>query len=192
MGGAESFPVLLDALHAEVAPGRFVSAPSGHVLASSATLGMAGPESLLRFGLACVTATAVRDEVQSVCDEATAGRFAEGLHGLQLLVLSQALRYTVARLGQRVSEGTSLLARPQIQADLADVAMVIQEAAIGSAEIGFTTRWARHVLLVDAGRLLLRLLGGHSMLVDSPATDLYLTEVAGNVYLQPQTGDYDD
>jgi hypothetical protein len=30
------------------------------------------------------------------------------------------------------------------------------------------------------------------MLVDSPATDLYLTEVAGNVYLQPQTGDYDD
>jgi hypothetical protein len=35
------------------------------------------------------------------------------------------------------------------------------------------------------------LFGGHAMLLDSPAGDLYLTEVAGNLYLQEQADDQD-
>ncbi|GLW22623.1 hypothetical protein DI270_021015 [Microbispora triticiradicis] len=176
-----SYPPLLDALHADVTSGGFVASPSGCVLASAEALGVAGPGRFSRFGLACVPASA-----GSARDDATAARFAEGLLALQHTVLRRTLAHTITRLGERVSEGTSLLARPQLQADLADVAMELQEeAAEPEEETGRDVRWARHQRLTSTGRVLLRLLGGYGMLAEGPGADLYLAEVAGNVYLQP-------
>ncbi|MBP2706803.1 hypothetical protein JOL79_23630 [Microbispora sp. RL4-1S] len=184
-GGPGDYPALLDALHADIAPGRFVASPSGRVLASAEALGAAGAGRFTRFGLACVPAP-----TGSARDDVTAGRFAEGLLTLQHTVLRRTLTHTIARLGERVSEGTSLLARPQLQADLADVAMELQEdAAEPAEEAGRDVRWARHARLTRTGRVLLRLLGGYSMLAEGPGADLYLAEVAGNVYLQPEPGD---
>jgi hypothetical protein len=182
MVGLEAYPSRLDALHATVAPGFYVASVRGQVLASVGTLGSAGPESLLRLGLACTAAppSAVRDRAA----------FADGLLAMQLDVLRRTLTGAMARLDGRVSEGTSLLGRPQVQADLADVAMVIQETAAEPAGT-WRGRWACHLRMVGAGRRLLRLFGGHAMLLDSPAGDLYLTEVAGNLYLQEQADDQD-
>jgi hypothetical protein len=177
--GIASYPALLDALHAEAAPGRFVAASSGCVLASTDALGVAVPQHLARFGLTCVKAPPT-----SARDETTADRFAEGLLALHQTVLREVLRHTTARLGERTSENASLLTRPEIQADLAEVAMELQEAAAEPGEQSSASlRWTRHLRLVKSGRVLLRLLGGYSMLTEGPGTDLYLTEVAGNVYL---------
>ncbi|GAB3976118.1 hypothetical protein GCM10029978_062140 [Actinoallomurus acanthiterrae] len=178
-GGFGTYPAMLDALHADVASGRFVASPSGCVLASAEALGAAVPQQLTRLGLACVAAPAA-----SARDDVRADRFAEGLLTLQCAILRRTLEHTIVRLGERTSEGTSLLTRPQLQADLADVAMELQEAAAGEA--CHHVRWARHMRLTHAGRVLLRLLGGYSMLIEGPGADLYLAEVVGNVYLQPE------
>ncbi|MEU7941516.1 hypothetical protein [Microbispora bryophytorum] len=186
-GGFGDYPALLDALHADVASDRFVASPSGRVLASARALGGDGTRRFTRFGLACVPAPG-----GSARDDVTAGRFGEGLLTLQREVVHRTLTHTIARLGERASEGTSLLTRPQLQADLADVAMELQEAAAEPAEeTGRDVRWARHMRLTRAGRVLLRLLGGYSMLAGGPGVDLYLAEVTGNVYLQPEAGDGD-
>lgn len=187
LGGFGDYPALLDALHADVAPGRLVASPSGRVLASAETLGEDGTRRFTRFGLVCAPAPG-----GSARDDVTAGRFAEGLLTLQRTVVHRTLTHTIARLGERTSEGTSLLTRPQLQADLADVAMELREAAVEPAEeTGRDLRRARHMRLTRAGRVLLRLLGGSSMLAEGPGVDLYLAEVTGNVYLQPEEGDGD-
>jgi hypothetical protein len=93
----------------------------------------------------------------------------------------------MSHLDDRFSEGASLLARPQIQADLADVAMELRESGLPDPGVGAPERmqWARHRRLTAAGRTLLRLLGGSSVLADGPGGDLYLMELLGNVWLHP-------
>jgi hypothetical protein len=110
---------------------------------------------------------------------------------LHRTLLRRALAHTIAHLDSRFSEGTSLLARPQIQADLADVAIEIRESelpAMGPARPD-RIRWAEHQRLTAAGRTLLRLLGASSMLAGGPGGDLYLMELLGNAWLHPGVED---
>jgi hypothetical protein len=193
-GAPRRYATLLDGLHAAMAPGQFVASPSGYILASPQALGLtaAGTGPLRRLGLACVTAAGAGVAVN--CTQATADWFADGLHALHCTVVRRALARTVDHLGPRTSEGTSLLARSLIQAELAGVAIEIEEcqaAPEAACSPDQRARWACDQRLTDAGRVLLRLLGAISMLLDGPAADLYLAEVAGNVYLQPERGHRD-
>jgi hypothetical protein len=167
-------PALLDELHERCLPGGLVGSRSGHVLASPARLA-APPE---RLGVADRTAVPTAG--------AAAEAFADGLLALHAAVLADALGHAVAHLRERVSEGASLLNRPQLQADLADAALAVHEYRVGYlAGSGAHVRWACHRRLTGAGRTVLRLLGAGAMLTDGPAPDLHLAEVAGNVYLHP-------
>ena len=110
---------------------------------------------------------------------------------LHRTLLRRALAHAMVHLDSRFSEGTSLLARPQIQADLADVAMEIRESELPDPGAGSPQRirWACHQRLTTAGRTLLRLLGASSMLADGPGGDLYLMELLGNAWLHPGVED---
>jgi hypothetical protein len=167
-------PALLDELHQRCLPGGLVAARSGYALASTGRLG-APPE---RLGLGRRRAVPT--------EGATADMFADGLLALHAAVLADALHHAVAHLEGRSSEGASLLNRPQLQSDLADAALAVHEYRVGYASGSDAhVRWACHQRLTEAGRTVLRLLGGSAMLTDGPAPDLHLAEIAGNMYLHP-------
>jgi hypothetical protein len=121
--------------------------------------------------------------------DGSAGAPADQLLDLHRDLLTSAVRHAIGHLDGRHSEGAPLLSRPQIQSDLAEIAAEIRLSAIRASATA-RTRWAQHQRLVAAGRKLLRLLGASSVLAGGPGADLYLAELAGNVYLQP--GDDDD
>lgn len=180
------YPAMLDALHAQVTPGSLVATLSGHVLASPAALArcqrnwpLAPVPSLARLGLACAAVPAADSPEPGAAD-----RFADGLLALHRVLLRQTVAEAIERLGQRMSEGRSLLSRSQLQAELADIAMEIEECAAAPGPAGRAARLACHRRQAAAGRLLLRLFGGSSMLVGGPGADLYLAELAGNIYLE--------
>lgn len=113
---------------------------------------------------------------------------------LQRDLLRGALAHAMTHLDARESEGATLLARPQIQAQLADIAIELRESAVAGGlpdADPHRLRWARHQRLTATGRRLLRLLGASSMLADGPGGDLYLIELLGNVYLHPGEGEND-
>lgn len=116
------------------------------------------------------------------------------LLALQRDLLRGALTHAMGHLDGRSSEGTSLLARPQIQAQLADIAIELRESGVcvdlPDADPD-RLRWAHHRRLTATGRRLLRLLGASSMLADGPGGDLYLIELLGNTYLHPGEGERD-
>jgi hypothetical protein len=126
-------------------------------------------------------------ELPGTPDEPLGDRLLE----LHRTLLRRGLAHAMAHLDQRFSEGTSLLARPQLQADLADVAMELRESELPDSGAGDPDRlrWARHQRLTIAGRTLLRLLGASSMLIDGPGGDLFLMELLGNAWLHPGTED---
>jgi len=164
-----SYPAALDALHARVAGTGLVASPTGYALASGEALG----------GLAATRRPADR------CAE-----FADGLLDLHRDLLAAAVAHALRHLDARHSEGAPLLSRPQIQADLAEIATEIRLAATPAGAVNDRVRWSRYQQLCAAGRRLLRLLGASSMVATGPGADLYLAELAGNVYLHP--GDDDD
>jgi hypothetical protein len=176
------YPALLDALHERCGPGRLTASPARYVLASSARLPGADDSPLRRFGLAFATAA------EPAAVPGAADRFAAGLLALHRDLLRRALRHAMGHLDGRTCDGTSLLSRQLIQGQLADIAMTLSaEEAMPPArrEDGPQARWRSHQRMVATGRELVRLLGASGFLTDSPAADLYLAEVAGNVYLHP-------
>jgi hypothetical protein len=181
-----SYPDQLGRLHARVGGDRLVASAAGHVIApsrSAATRAGQGPTHFAgeRLGLTA------GNGVPGCPDE-----FAEGLLDLHRDLLAAAVGHAIAHLDARHSEGAPLLARPQIQAELAGIAA---ELRLDAAPVAGNSRWARHRRLVAAGRGLLHLLGASSMLAGGPGADLYLAELTGNVYLHPgpgQSGDQDD
>jgi hypothetical protein len=177
-----SYPLLLDALHEQTAPERLVASASGHVLASKARLAGVPQGPLHRFGLAVTSARG------GAGDEAD--RFAAGLVALHRAILRRTLDDALRHLAARTSAGTTLLARQLVQAELADVALVLRECdelPDSGGEAARRTRWQAHQRLIVAGRSLLALMGASGFLLDGPGADLYLAEVAGNVYLHPGT-----
>jgi hypothetical protein len=164
-----SYPTQLDALHARVAGTGLVASPSGHVLFSGGA----------PLGLVFERRPADR------CAE-----FADGLLDLHRDLLAAAVAHALRHLDARHSEGAPLLSRPQIQADLAEIATDVRLAATPAGVVDDRIRWSRYRQLCAAGRRLLRLLGASSMVATGPAADIYLAELAGNVYLHP--GDDDD
>ncbi|ANZ40455.1 hypothetical protein BBK82_35015 [Lentzea guizhouensis] len=166
-----SYAADLDRLHGDA----LVTARSGVALASSRRI--SSPEHPLhRFGLGVGRGTP--------SDGEELDRFAGGLLGLHRDLLRQGIDHAMTHLGGRTSQGSSLLDRQLVQTALADVAVEVRENAVlptGDAH----ARWRAHQGLVDAGRLLLSLLGASSFLVSGPGGDLHLAEVTGNVYLHP-------
>jgi hypothetical protein len=186
-----SYPRALDALHERTAPGRLVSSPTGHLLASVDALPGTPPGPFARIGLA--VSDAGHDSAYGT--GATADRFARGLLDLHRDLLQQALRHAIAHLADRTSGGTTLLSMQLVQGQLADIALRLSEDDAMPPERRDADRRARlrtHQRLVAIGRSLLHLLGASGFLADGPAGDLYLAEVTGNVYLHPETEDSDD
>lgn len=180
------YPALLDALHERCGSGGLTASAAGYTLASSAKLPGTAEGPLRRFGLVFATA-------ESATPPDAADQFAAGLLALYRDLLRRALRHAICHLDGRTSGGSSLLSRQLIQGQLADVAMALSmEETMPSArrEADRPARWRSHQRMVAAGRELVRLLGASGFLADSPAADLYLAEVAGNVYLHP--GECDD
>jgi hypothetical protein len=179
------FPARLDALHRQADPdGRLVASPGGHVVASVDALPDAPWQPLDRLGLAVAASrTASSPEVLAT--------FADGLLGVQRELVRHTLGHAMRHLDARTSDGTTLLAKQQVQATLADVAMELWECA-AAPRADRRTRWAVHQRLTTAARDLLRLLGASGFLTDSPGLDLHLVEVVGNVYLHPEWEAEDD
>lgn len=171
------YPALLDALHRD--SGGLVASPAGYLLASPAALAGVGVPvavpSLSRLGIACA---------RDVAGPGSAA-FASALLAIQRAVLRDALEDAIAYLDSRTSEGSTLLARPQLQAELADVAIELYECG-GTHPRG---HWSLYQRLTRAGRGLLRLFGASSMLADGPGADLYLAEFAGCLYVRPAVDD---
>jgi hypothetical protein len=154
----------LDALHARVAgPGGVVTSPDGYVLAGDGD------------GRLALTAGRLPAD--------RSPEFADGLLDLHRELLTAAIGHALRHLDGRQSEGVPLLSRPQIQADLAEIATEIRLAA--TSTVDGQVRWARYRQLRAAGRRLLHLLGASSMVATGPGADLYLAELVGNVYLHP-------
>jgi len=175
------YPALLDALHERCGTGGLTASHAGYALASSARLPGATDGPLCRFGLAFELA-------EPPIVPGAADQFAEGLLGLHRDLLHRTLRHAICHLEDRTSEGTSLLSRQLVQGQLADIAMALSvEDAMppGRRDSDPSARWRSHQRMVAVGRDLLRLLGASGFLADSPAADLHLAEVAGNVYLHP-------
>ena len=166
-----SYAAQLDALHARVAGTGLIASPGGYVLASARALGQAGGSGL---GLAAGHRPG-----------GSSAPFADGLLALQRDLLTAAVTHALRHLDGRRSEGAPLLSRPQIQADIAEVATEIRLTATTAGAVDDRVRWARHQRLCAAGRRLLHLLGGSSMVATGPGSDIYLAELAGNVYLHP-------
>jgi hypothetical protein len=180
--GPTGYPVLLDALHEAVTPGRLVASAGGYIVASSSALPTAPDRGLARFGVAWATA-----KPESAQDRE---QFGLGLLSLHCDVLRRTLAHALAHLQARTAEGKSLLTRQQIQATLADAAMEIREcesACAGLRDVTPRAHWSVSQRLVEAGRLLLDLLGASGFLSDGLAADLCLAEVTSNVYLHPGT-----
>jgi hypothetical protein len=175
-GASASYLEALDALHERIAPGRLVSSPTGHVVASAARL----PGSLSILGLAAVAA---KPESGPVAD-----LFAVELLDLHRDLLRRTLREVMSHLAARTSDGSALLAKQLIQGELADIAMRLGEAEAMPADDRWT-RWQTHRQLVIQGRRLLRLLGARGFLADGPAAALHLAEVTGGAYLHPMDAD---
>jgi hypothetical protein len=211
-----AYPAQLDALHERCGPGNLTASTTGYSLASPARLPGATDSPLRRFGLAFTTArsaagpgaaaegpgqfsAAAEGPGQfSAAAEGpgqfnTAEQFACGLLALHRDLLRRALQHTLYHLEGRTSGGTTLLSRQLVQGQLADIAMALSaENAMPQdrREGDLLARWRSHQRMVAAGRELVRLLGASGFLIDGPAADLYLAEVAGNVYLHP--GECDD
>lgn len=175
------YPALLDALHERCGSGGLTTSPAEYALASSAKLPGTADSPLRRFGLAFVMA-------ESATAPGAADQFAIGLLAVQRDLLRRVLRHALRHLDGRTSAGTSLLSRQLVQGQLADIAMALNtEETMPPArrEADPACRWRSHQRMVTAGRELVRLLGASGFLADSPAADLYLAEMAGNVYLHP-------
>ena len=169
-----SYPALLDALHDRTAGDHLVASAAGVVVASRDTV--TGENPLTRFGLGVDRS---EPDPADVLD-----RFADGLLDLHRDLLRQGIAHAVEHLNSRTSGDTTLLDRQLVQASLADVAIEVRESeALRPHDAA--TRWRAHQGLVQAGRLLLTLLGASSFLVSGPGGDLHLAEVTGNVYLHP-------
>ena len=181
-----SYPAQLDALHARVAGTGLVASPGGYVLASAIVLGRAGGGPGLATGLGLSAGLGLAAGHQPGDRSA---EFADGLLALQRDLLTAAVAHALRHLDGRRSEDAPLLSRPQIQADIAEIAIEIRLAAIVTGVPDERVRWARHQRLCSAGRRLLHLLGGSSMTATGPGRDLYLAELAGNVYLHPGDND---
>lgn len=176
-----SYPALLDALHERCGSGSLTASPGEYVLASSARLSDAADSPLQRFGLACSVAG-------SATEPGAADGFAVGLLALHRDLLRRVLRHAMSHLDARESDGASLQSRQLVQGQFADIAMALStEEAMPPTrrEADPSARWRSHQRMVAASRELVRLLGASGFLADSPAADLYLAEVAGNVYLHP-------
>jgi hypothetical protein len=181
------YPIQLDALHERVAAGRLVVSPTGHLVASAAALPTAAAGPFGRLGL--VVADAGPESAFGAGP--TADRFAAGLLELHRDLLRRTLRQAVRHLAARTSGGEALLSKQLVQAQLADIAMALNvEQAVPPGDR--RGRWSAHRRLVAQGRALVRLFGASGFLADGPATDLYLAEVIGNVYLHPDAEDPDD
>lgn len=181
------YPAALDALHERVAPGGLVASPAGHLLASVARLPGEPPCPVSQFGLAM--ATAAPQPAAAVAD-----RFALGLLDLHRDLLRQTLRLAMSHLGARTSGDSALLSKQLVQGELADIAMRLSEDEAMPARRRSTSRparWEAHQQFVSLGRRLLRLLGAAGFLADGPAVPLHLAEVAGSVYLHPETEEPD-
>jgi hypothetical protein len=180
--GLTGYPMLLDALHEAVTPGRLVASAGGYVVASSSALPTAPDRGLARFGVAWATANPETGPDRE--------RFGLGLLGLHCDLLRRTLAHALAHLEARTAEGKSLLTRQQIQAALADAAVDIREcesACAGLPDITPGALWSVSQRLVGTGRTLLDLLGASGFLADGLAADLCLAEVTSNVYLHPGT-----
>ncbi|MEV6235575.1 hypothetical protein [Lentzea sp. NPDC051838] len=167
-----SYAAELDRLHGDA----LVTAPSGVALASSDRI--SSPDHPLhRFGLGVGRGTP--------SDGEELDRFATGLLGLHRDLLQRGIDHAMTHLGGRTSQGSPLLDRQLVQATLGDVAVEVRENAALPTDDPHA-RWRAHQGLVDAGRLLLSLLGASSFLVSGPGGDLHLAEVTGNVYLHQE------
>lgn len=188
---SDPYPVCLDALHERVAPGRLVASPTGHILASPAVLREEAVGPLHRFGLAVADAGP-----ESVFGAGpVADRFAVGLLDLHEDLLRRTVRQAIRHLDGRTSGGATLLSKQLVHGELADIAMALSTEHAMPAYRRATdrqSRWRAHRRLVHTGRMLVRLFGGSGFLADGPAVDLYLAEVTGNVYLHPETEEFDD
>jgi hypothetical protein len=104
-------------------------------------------------------------------------------------VVRTQLDRVVARLGERTSEGTTLLHRQLVQGAIADVAIALSDT-VGLLDLAGSRQrlWQAHLGLVAAGRITLTLFGGESFVADGPGSAQYLAELLGNVYLHPGTG----
>ncbi|MDG4787865.1 acyl-CoA dehydrogenase family protein [Micromonospora sp. WMMD1102] len=186
--GVAGYPRALDDLHRGVHPDVLVPAPTGHVAASVAALPSALPTALHRFGLAVAPPAGDADGPAGAVPAEVADRFATGLLDLHRAVLRRAFDQAVRHLGERSSEGASLLARQLVQAQLADIAMALREDEVMPPERrcgDAAARWRTHQRLVRLGRTVLHLFGAAGFLLDGPAGELYLAEVTGNLYLHP-------
>lgn len=116
--------------------------------------------------------------------------FPLGLLHAHLRTLLRLLDHTVAHLGGRTSAGSSLLSKQLVQGIVADTAIELGETAtvLDGTQPESVHAWAVHQRLVSTGRRLLRLLGASGFLSDGPGAELYLAELAGNVYLHPEMG----
>ena len=181
-----SYPPALDALHERLVPGKLVSSPAGHVVASVTRLPGLPVSSLTTFGLGVGDA----GPESAPGTGAVADRFAVGLLDLHRDLLRQALRTVMNHLAVRTSGGSALLAKQLIQGELADIAMRLSEDEAMPAEsraVSRPARWEAHRQFVILGRRLLRLLGASGFLMGDPAASLHLAEVTGSVYLHPGT-----
>jgi hypothetical protein len=180
------YPALLDALHETTAPGRLVASAAGYVLASREALPAAPEHGIARFGAAW-TSAAGASGARIGTDPEALERFGRGLLDLHCVLLREALRHTMRWLDGRSAEGSSLLARQLNQGACADVAVEIAEceamiARLDPAAPDISALISRR--LTVAGRDLLDLLGAAGFLGDGPGGDLYLAELARNIYLQ--------
>jgi hypothetical protein len=187
----DPYPRALDALHQRTAPGRLVSSPTGHVLASPALLPDAPPGPFTPLGLAVADAGA--DSAFGIGP--TADRFAAGLLHLHAEALRDTLQHALHHLSSRTSAGATLLSRQLVQGEIADIAMSLAEhqaMPFDHRDADRHARWRAYLRLVAGGRRALRLFGASGFLASGPGGRLHLAEAVGNVYLHPAVEDPDD
>lgn len=188
---APTYPGMLDALHERVAHNRLVASPTQHVAASSHRLPDAPYGPMHRLGLAVTDAGP--DCLFDV--GRAADRFATGLLQIHRELLGQVLADAISHLDGRTSAGATLLSMQLVEGQLADIAMAMSADDAVPAPLrdaDSRSRWRSYLRLAGAGRQLVKLFGARGYLADGPGADLYLAEVAGNIYLHPDLEDDDD
>ena len=188
---APAYPAMLDALHVRAAGSRLVASPTGHVAASTRRLPDAPFGPMQRLGLAITDAGP--DCLFGV--GRAADRFATELLEAHRELLGLVLADAVRHLDSRTSAGATLLSLQLVQGQLADIAMAISaDDAVPAPrrDADSRSRWRSYLRLVATGRQLVKLFGAWGYLADGPGADLYLAEVAGNIYLHPGLEDDDD